>query len=131
MGRPKMGNREVLQGLGRLLPDVHHGRGDARRVDAAREATDAGERLARDGRSALSAWVATALLLGVLPRLLGAGAARLRAVWALDLLPFLRPEQIERLAGWALDGGCGGEAIDRGPSGSGRPSCRGPPRPAW
>jgi hypothetical protein len=31
------------------------------------------------------------------------------------------PEQIEPLAGWALD---------RGPPGSGRPSCRGPPRPA-
>lgn len=101
-----MGNREMLQGLVRLLPDVHHGRGggrgDARRLDAARLATDAGERLARDRRSAFSAWVATAALLGVLPELPGAGAALLRAVWALDLLPFLRPEQIERLAGWAL-----------------------------
>lgn len=104
-----MGNREMLQGLVRLLPELHHlrggGRGDVRRLDAAGLAADAGERLARDGQAALSTCVATALLLGVLPELPGAGAALLRTVRALDLLLFLRPEQIERLAGWALDYG--------------------------
>ncbi|KYF95165.1 hypothetical protein BE20_46520 [Sorangium cellulosum] len=60
----------MLQGLVRLLPELHRqrggGRGDARGLGAAGFAVDFGERLVRGGRSAFSACAATALLLGVL-----------------------------------------------------------------
>ncbi|KYF84514.1 hypothetical protein BE17_30780 [Sorangium cellulosum] len=60
----------MLQDLARLLPELHRqrggGRGDARGLGAAGLAADLVERLVRGGRPALSACVATALLLGVL-----------------------------------------------------------------